>query len=98
MDIGQTIEQVGRCLHAWRIKRGMTLQQVAERSGIGIGVLTRAETGFRDMRIRQLVPVARALGIDPRKLLERPPRFREPAISRGGRPRTPSKPAGARAS
>lgn len=81
------IAQYGRCLYAWRIKRGLTLQQVSKGSGVSIGVLTRAETGQRDMRIRQLVPVARVLRIDPRKLLGPVPKFREPTVNPGGRPR-----------
>lgn len=80
-------------LYAWRLHRGMTLQQVAKRSGIASKTLSKAECEQRGMKVDTLDRVVtKAFGIDLRRFFGAVPKVRPPG-PRPGRPRTVSRPA-----
>lgn len=53
----------GRRLAALRLERGMTQEDLAERSGLGPNVLSQIENGRRDVRISALWLLADGLGV-----------------------------------
>jgi transcriptional regulator with XRE-family HTH domain len=54
------IEAVGPRLRALRTRRGVTLAQLAERTGISVSTLSRLESGGRRATLELLLPLARA--------------------------------------
>ncbi|MFK3676555.1 helix-turn-helix domain-containing protein [Microbacterium sp. NPDC090218] len=54
-----TLEQVGPRLQALRARRGVTLAEVAEATGISRSTLSRLETGQRRPSLELLLPLAR---------------------------------------
>ena len=59
-----TIEELVRArLRAIRRHHGWTLDDLAERSGVGASTISRIETGSRAISLDVLVPLARELGI-----------------------------------
>ena len=60
----------GENLRAAREKRELTQEQVAERSGVQAGEISRIETGKRDPQVSTLLKIAKALELPPGKLLE----------------------------
>lgn len=61
---------LGENLRAAREEREMTQEQVAERSGVQAGEISRIETGKRDPQVSTLLKIAKALGLPPGRLLE----------------------------
>ncbi|HUC00498.1 MAG TPA: helix-turn-helix transcriptional regulator [Solirubrobacterales bacterium] len=61
---------LGENLRAAREEREMTQEQVAERSGVQAGEISRIETGKRDPQVSTLLKIAKALKVPPGKLLE----------------------------
>lgn len=59
----------GRRLAALRAERGMTQEDLAERSGLGPNVLSEIENGRRDVRISALWLLAQGLGVPVTELL-----------------------------
>lgn len=53
----------GRRLAALRLERGMTQEDLAERSGLGPNVLSQIENGRRDVRISALWLLADGLDV-----------------------------------
>jgi len=82
---------------AWRTHRGLTLQQVCDRSGVSVTLLTKVECGIRDLPTRLLVAVVeRAFRMDMSAFWSEVPRVKR--VNMRGRPRTTSRPlAGVRA-
>lgn len=79
-------------LWTWRTHRGLSLQQVADRSGVGIHMLNKAECGKRDLgfaRVRRVVE--RAFETTLPKFCGTLPKVRVP-IGLAGRPRSSSRP------
>lgn len=60
-------------IKAWRLHRGLTLNQLGERSGISTGNLSRIENGHQDYNERILERLAEALGTTPASLIMRNP-------------------------
>lgn len=61
---------LGENLRAAREERELTQEQVAERSGVQAGEISRIETGKRDPQVSTVLKLAKALGLPPGKLLE----------------------------
>ena len=57
----------GDLLQGFRLKHGMSQEQLAEKSGIGQTVLSAYETGRRPLSRRAAVRIGAALGEDPEK-------------------------------
>jgi len=64
------VGNLGENLRAAREEREMTQEQVAERSGVQAGEISRIETGKRDPQVSTLLKIAKALKVPPGKLLE----------------------------
>ena len=81
------LDHVGQRLRAARQAKGLTLEQVAGRSGMSVSTLSRLESGKRQASLALLVPVTRQLGIRIDDLVREDspdPRVRRPAVRRGG--------------
>lgn len=61
--IGATLEQVGPRLQALRVRRALTLSEVAASTGISKSTLSRLETGNRRPSLELLLPLARMYGV-----------------------------------
>jgi transcriptional regulator with XRE-family HTH domain len=59
-------------LRYWREKRFLTQEQLAAQAGVASATISRIEQGH-DARITTLVRLARALGVEPRALVEEVP-------------------------
>ncbi|HET7445011.1 MAG TPA: helix-turn-helix transcriptional regulator [Solirubrobacterales bacterium] len=62
--------KLGENLRAVRNEKELTQEQVAERSGVQAGEISRIERGQRDPQVSTLLKLAKALGVKPGKLLE----------------------------
>ncbi|WP_137845147.1 XRE family transcriptional regulator [Microbacterium sp. 2FI] len=81
------LEHVGPRLRAARQAKGLTLEDVATKSGMSVSTLSRLESGKRQASLALLVPVTRHLGIRIDDLVREDspdPRVRRPAVRRGG--------------
>jgi transcriptional regulator with XRE-family HTH domain len=63
-------EQMAVRLKALRERRGLTQEQLSEKSGIGRSHLARLETGKQDPTLSTLEKLAKALGVKVARLLE----------------------------
>lgn len=71
----RTIErQRPNFIFAWRIARGMTQEELAERVGCATASISQMETGTREPSLTMLRYVAEALGVEPGWLLSRDPK------------------------
>ena len=61
-------------LKQWRERRGWSLRQLGERSGVSFVTISNIETGKLDPRLSTLERLARALGISIRDLFPAEPR------------------------
>jgi len=61
---------LGKNLRAARKKLGLTQEQVAERSGVQAGEISRIEAGKRDPRVSTLERLAKAVELKPGQLLD----------------------------
>jgi transcriptional regulator with XRE-family HTH domain len=64
----ELLERIGSNLRAERVRRHMTQEAVARRSGLGVTQLARMERGETDSGISKYLRVAAAIGIDPPEL------------------------------
>jgi transcriptional regulator with XRE-family HTH domain len=53
-----------------RERRGLTQEQLAEKSGVGRSHLARLETGKQDPTLSTIEKLAKALGVRPARLLD----------------------------
>jgi transcriptional regulator with XRE-family HTH domain len=60
---------LGKNLRAARKRLGLTQEQVAERSGVQAGEVSRVELGKRDPRVSTLEKLAVAVEVEPGQLL-----------------------------
>lgn len=60
----------GKKLRVARKKRGLTLDQVYERSGVQPGEISRVERGLRDPKVSTLEKLAAAVGIPVGQLFD----------------------------
>lgn len=61
---------LGKNLRAARKRLGLTQEEVAERSGVQAGEVSRIERGKRDPQVSTLEKLAEALEVPPGQLLE----------------------------
>ena len=61
---------LGKNLRAARKKLGLTQEEVAERSGVQAGEISRIETGKRDPQVSTLEKLAAAVELKPGRLLD----------------------------
>jgi transcriptional regulator with XRE-family HTH domain len=60
---------VGRRVRALRLERGLSLSDLAGRTGISIGALSQIERGLSSLRVKVIWPLAAALGVEPSALI-----------------------------
>lgn len=81
------LAHVGERLRAFRLGRGLTLEQVAARTAISVSTLSRLESGKRQASLELLLPITRLLGVGIDDLI-RPqapdPRVRRTTVDRDG--------------
>lgn len=61
---------LGQNLRDARDKLGLTQEQVAERSGVQAGEVSRIESGKRDPQVSTVLKLAKAVEVKPGELLE----------------------------
>jgi len=88
-DEAAVLAEVGPRLRALRQRRGTTLAQLAELTGISVSTLSRLESGGRRPTLELLLPLARAHQVPLDELVGAPatgdPRVHARPIVRGGR-------------
>lgn len=62
--------KLGENLRAARKMLGLTQEQVAERSGVQAGEISRIEAGKRDPQVSTVLKLAKAVEVRPGQLLE----------------------------
>ncbi|MGW3602764.1 helix-turn-helix domain-containing protein [Micromonospora sp. NPDC005161] len=72
-DLDRTLDAVGPRLKHLRLRRGLTLTDLAEETGISASTLSRLEAGLRRPTLEQLLPLARAYGVTLDELVDAPP-------------------------
>lgn len=70
---GRTLDAVGPRLKQLRQRRAITLNDLAEETGISISTLSRLEAGLRRPTLEQLLPLARAYAVTLDELADAPP-------------------------
>lgn len=71
-DADQTIAKVGAKIRAFRSRQGLTLKEVAERTGVSVSMLSMLERGVASASVGTLVSVASALGVHMYDLFDHP--------------------------
>lgn len=69
----RTLDAVGPRLKRLRQRRGITLNDLSEETGISTSTLSRLEAGLRRPTLEQLLPLARAHGVTLDELVDAPP-------------------------
>lgn len=64
------VGNLGENLRDTRTKLGLTQEQVAERSGVQAGEVSRIEAGKRDPQLSTILKLAKAVEVPPGQLLE----------------------------
>ncbi len=80
---------VGRNVARLRQARGLTQEQLAERSGFSQRYLSGLERGLRNPTVVSVYEIAQALGVSHLELLTPREEAKERDGMRGGRPRRP---------
>ena len=83
---------LGSNVHRFRVRAGLTQEDLEELSGLDVRFIRRVERGSVNMRFDTLIRLARALDVEPARLLRevaehtptsgRPPRKRKPSTKR----------------
>jgi transcriptional regulator with XRE-family HTH domain len=60
----------GKNLRAARVELGLSQEEIADRSGVPQGEISRIERGERDPRVSTVLRLAKAIGFAPGRLLE----------------------------
>ena len=88
-ELDGVLSAVGPRLRALRRRRGVTLEQLAERTGISVSTLSRLESGQRRPTLELLLPLARAHRVPLDELVGAPatgdPRVHPRPVRRDGR-------------
>jgi len=71
--IDRTLDAVGPRLKRLRLRRDVTLADLAQETGISTSTLSRLEAGLRRPTLEQLLPLARAYGVTLDELVDAPP-------------------------
>jgi transcriptional regulator with XRE-family HTH domain len=72
-DVDRTLDAVGPRLKRLRLRREITLTELADDTGISASTLSRLEAGLRRPTLEQLLPLARAYGVTLDELVDAPP-------------------------
>jgi transcriptional regulator with XRE-family HTH domain len=72
-DTDRTLDAVGPRLKELRQRRDITLNELADETGISISTLSRLEAGLRRPTLEQLLPLARAYSVTLDELVDAPP-------------------------
>ena len=72
-DDDRLLETLGRRARALRTDAGLTLKELAGRSGLSARFLVQVESGEGNISVRKLTALAQALGTTPAALLSGPP-------------------------
>jgi transcriptional regulator with XRE-family HTH domain len=87
-ELHSVLTAVGPRLRALRTRRGATLEQLAERTGISVSTLSRLEAGRRRPTLELLLPLAREYRVPLDELVGAPatgdPRIHPRPFSRNG--------------
>lgn len=71
-DMSRTLDAVGPRLKELRLRRDMTLNELADETGISTSTLSRLEAGLRRPTLEQLLPLARSYGVTLDELVDAP--------------------------
>ncbi|HET7327474.1 MAG TPA: XRE family transcriptional regulator [Nocardioidaceae bacterium] len=71
-SLNRTLDAVGPRLKQLRQRRDITLQDLAEETGISTSTLSRLEAGLRRPTLEQLLPLAGAYGVTLDELVDAP--------------------------
>ncbi|SCF16762.1 transcriptional regulator, XRE family with cupin sensor [Micromonospora coriariae] len=71
--LDRTLDAVGPRLKHLRLRRDLTLTDLAEETGISASTLSRLEAGLRRPTLEQLLPLARVHGVTLDELVDAPP-------------------------
>jgi transcriptional regulator with XRE-family HTH domain len=71
-ELDRTLDAVGPRLKQLRLRRDLTLTDLAEETGISASTLSRLEAGLRRPTLEQLLPLARAHGVTIDELVDAP--------------------------
>jgi transcriptional regulator with XRE-family HTH domain len=69
----RTLDAVGPRLKQLRLRREITLADLAQQTGISVSTLSRLEAGLRRPTLEQLLPLAQAYGATLDELVDAPP-------------------------
>jgi transcriptional regulator with XRE-family HTH domain len=72
-DLDRTLGAVGPRLKQMRLRRDITLAELADETGISTSTLSRLEAGLRRPTLEQLLPLARAYRVTLDELVDAPP-------------------------
>jgi len=72
-DTDEALDAVGPRLKRLRLRREVTLSELAEQTGISASTLSRLEAGLRRPTLEQLLPLARVHGVTLDELVDAPP-------------------------
>ena len=72
-QLDRTLDAVGARLKSLRMRRNITLTDLAEETGISTSTLSRLEAGLRRPTLEQLLPLARSYGVTLDELVDAPP-------------------------
>ena len=73
--------QFGNGVRARRSQLGVTLDQLAESSGVSAAALSRVERGLLSPTLRNAIAIARGLGCELAELVERDAATKSPELS-----------------
>ena len=76
------VQRVAAWIRTFRLRRGLTLAQLSELSGVSIGHLSRLESGTRTPTVRLLLQLARALEVSVGALVGETPSQNTVYVSR----------------
>ncbi|HYH11558.1 MAG TPA: XRE family transcriptional regulator [Thermomicrobiales bacterium] len=79
-DVNRTLDAVGPRLKNLRLRRDVTLTDLARETGVSVSTLSRLEAGLRRPTLEQLLPLARVYGVTLDELVNAP-RTGDPRIN-----------------
>jgi transcriptional regulator with XRE-family HTH domain len=85
---------IGETLRRFRKDKGLTLEQLGERAGLGRGQLSRIENGHQEATLSTLAKILRSLGVSRWELFRRYERVEAEALAAAGQ-KTDADPAAA---
>lgn len=69
-ELDREVDRIRQCLHIRILESGMTVPQVAERSGINARVLSVIVRGDRKLRVWELLAILDAVGTTPQAFFQ----------------------------